>query len=130
MQVFQTAGEPPSRGNMSLPNSGCNTNISEALTKSVPAKSRIKERLRSELNGVLDMVYKIRIYCGLKKKYQYCRGCGFDFQSSISRSHAERGNENKELILNSPYAQQLQPCHHQITYLQYHAWFHFFEIRL
>jgi hypothetical protein len=46
MQVFHTAGEPPSKGNKILPNSGCNTNISEALVKSVAANKKITEKFR------------------------------------------------------------------------------------
>ena len=82
MQVFQTAGEPPSNGSMSLPNKGCKTNISEALTKSVPANKSIKERLRSGREGVLDMV-NCRNYTVLRNEYRYCRGCKGDFQSPI-----------------------------------------------
>ena len=64
MQVFQTAGEPPSNGNISLPNRGCKINISVALTNSVPANSIIKERLRSELEGVLDIIiFDVDILC-------------------------------------------------------------------
>jgi hypothetical protein len=41
MQVFQTEGEPPNKGNNNLPNKGCKTNISAALTNKVPANKRI-----------------------------------------------------------------------------------------
>jgi hypothetical protein len=40
MQVFHTAGDPPSKGSSILPNMGCNTNISEALTNSVVANKK------------------------------------------------------------------------------------------
>jgi hypothetical protein len=60
MQVFHTAGEPPSNGSISLPNRGCKINIRVALTKSVPANTRIKERLRSERVDVLGMCKRVR----------------------------------------------------------------------
>ena len=50
MQVFHTAGEPPNKGNNNLPNKGCRTNISEALTNNVPANKIIRDKRRSELS--------------------------------------------------------------------------------
>ena len=50
MQVFHTAGEPPNKGNSNLPNKGCRTNISDALTNNVPANKIIKDKRRSELS--------------------------------------------------------------------------------
>jgi len=47
MQVFQTAGEPPSKGNKIFPNSGCSTNISDALVNKVAANRKIRDKLRS-----------------------------------------------------------------------------------
>jgi hypothetical protein len=44
MQVFHTAGEPPSNGNKILPNIGCKINISVALLNNVPA-NKITARL-------------------------------------------------------------------------------------
>lgn len=49
MQVFQTAGEPPSSGNKILPNIGCSTNINAALVNKVPANKNIRNKLRSVL---------------------------------------------------------------------------------
>lgn len=86
MQVFQTAGEPPNKGNMSLPNRGCKINISVALTNSVPANSIIKERLRSELEGELDiMIFEVDILCVSEDD-------GLKPRPTIYRSHALRGN--------------------------------------
>ncbi len=47
MQVFQTAGEPPSNGNNNLPNNGCTINISDALVNKVPANNKISASWRS-----------------------------------------------------------------------------------
>lgn len=47
MQVFQTAGDPPSNGNKILPNSGCKTNINDALVNKVAANKKMIEKLRT-----------------------------------------------------------------------------------
>lgn len=43
MQVFHTAGVPPSSGNRILPNIGCSTNIRVALVNKVPANKKTGE---------------------------------------------------------------------------------------
>ena len=45
MQVFQTAGEPPSKGKRIFPNRGCSTNISDALTNNVPVNNNVQDKL-------------------------------------------------------------------------------------
>ena len=45
MQVFHTAGEPPSKGNNIFPNKGCRTNISDALINNVPANNIVNDKL-------------------------------------------------------------------------------------
>jgi hypothetical protein len=46
MQLFQTAGVPPSNGNNNLPNNGCNTNINNALENKVLANRTIRKMER------------------------------------------------------------------------------------
>jgi hypothetical protein len=48
MQVFQTAGDPPSKGNNILPNIGCTLNINPALMNKVMENKNISEKLRYE----------------------------------------------------------------------------------
>ena len=43
MQLFHTAGVPPSKGKSNFPNSGCNTNINNALENNVLANNIIKK---------------------------------------------------------------------------------------
>ena len=45
MQVFQTAGDPPSKGKRIFPNRGCSTNMSDALTNNVPANNKVQDKL-------------------------------------------------------------------------------------
>lgn len=58
MQVFQTAGVPPSCGKISLPNIGCKLNIKVALVNKVTAKRKISDRLRfcEEVDGLFIII--------------------------------------------------------------------------
>ena len=53
MQVFQTAGEPPSNGNNILPNIGCITNIKDALMNNVAANKKMCAKFRLDSDGAV-----------------------------------------------------------------------------
>ncbi|WP_231383721.1 hypothetical protein [Methylobacter luteus] len=71
MQVFQTAGEPPSKGNKIFPNMGCRTNISEALINNVAANKNIRDKLRSVFVSEWLRILKIALWA-------YCYKCAND----------------------------------------------------
>ena len=60
MQVFQTAGVPPSKGSRILPNMGWSTNISVALMNKVPANKKTGETRGLERDcGVLFIIIMV-----------------------------------------------------------------------
>jgi hypothetical protein len=70
MQVFHTAGEPPSKGNKIFPNRGCSTNISDALVNRVIANRKIRDKLRS----VFAFGWWLIIFIGSRSGFLFLMG--------------------------------------------------------
>src|SRR5205085_1297955 len=117
MQVFHTAGDPPSRGRTILPTIGCTRNSRNALTNSVSEKraGRKKEKrviiVRRGRNR--PSPYPIGPAGGPQERTSRSRATILDAGNDVTSPKRERGRPRSRFGLVSNPCPKCVPCPHQ-----------------